>query len=64
VDIKWNDDGLNEMYNQVARGTAVRVQAALDKILETGRGKSTAEVKVLLQQEIRSALGVTSQILN
>jgi hypothetical protein len=57
VRIEWNEDGLRELGNQVARDHAARVQAVLDKVLDTGAGNSVDEVKALLLREVRSTLG-------
>lgn len=55
--IEWNESGLQEMANQVARDHAVRVQEVLDTILRTAPGKSLNEVKKLLSQEVHEKLG-------
>lgn len=55
--IEWNESGLQEMVNQVARDHAARVQEVLDSILMAAPGKSLDEIRMLLSREMQETLG-------
>jgi microcystin degradation protein MlrC len=57
VKLEFDDDAINAVANQAARAQTAKVQTVLDRVLQTGQGKTVDEVKALLQKEVRTTLG-------
>lgn len=55
--IEWNQQGLQQLAEEIGRQTAARAQGVYDRVLSMGAGKSTVGVKGLLAQEWESEFG-------
>lgn len=55
--VKFDNDSIRKVANDVAQTSADRLQRVYDHVLQAGQGRTEADVKELLAYEWRSTFG-------